>query len=563
MKTFISNFLDEIPAFGHYLKPYTGMLVMILVLLLAESLTMLLSPWIAGTFTQLLVGGENGSGVALTINQVLALWLLILFVQFCLRFAHQNLSGRVSTRMVADLNVDLYRHIQLLPLTYFNEHRKGQILSLLTNDIHILSDYLSSTVISIVPQLVTFLLALVLMFIISPLIAVMACVLVPLFFLVMKIIGRRIRPISQKMAEDHDEMIAIADENLHLIPVLKAFTREKLEAEKYDHANKNLIRNTDRYIFIQSLLAPFVQFLAAAAIIILLWIASAGLQEGQLTAGDLVRLILYGMLLVAPMSRLAGVYGQTQHAKAAAARINRVFRMETEALESDGKPPSAIRGDIDFVNIDFRYPGREPVLQQFNLSIRAGEHVAITGENGIGKTTLVYLLQRFIEPDAGSVLIDGRDIQDYPLQALRQQIGVVQQNVLLLNGTIRDNIAYGRPGASDAEITAAADKACALDFIRALPEGMDTIIGDQGVKLSGGQKQRLSLARSLLNDPPVLILDEATAMFDPEGEANFVAVSMQSLKNHTIILITHRPKALELANRVMRMEERGKITGDW
>jgi len=552
--------LADIAVFRHYLRPYARLLAFILFLLLADSLTALLGPWIAGYFTQLLVS-EQPPGIfnrTLTLNQVLVLWLLVLLVQFCLRFAHQYLSGKVSTRVVADLNVELYTHIQQLPLTYFNERKKGQILSLLTNDIHILSGYLSQTIISIVPQMLTFLLALVLMFMISPFIALLACVSVPLFFLVMKIIGRKIRPLSQAMAENYDEMIAIADENLHLIHVLKAFNREPLEAEKYRRANADLIRNSDRYLYIQSLLTPAIHFLGAAAIIILLWLASVDLEQGQLTAADLVRLVLYGMLLVAPVSHVAGVYGQTQHARAAAARLRAVFMLAGEVLENTAGKCGKIRGLIEFHNVDFSYPGREPVLQEFNLIVKAGEKVAITGKNGAGKTTLVYLLQRFMEPDAGSILVDGTDIREYSLPYLRRRIGVVQQNVLLLNGTIRENISYGRPDASDDEIMNAASKACALDFIRALPQAMQTIIGDQGIKLSGGQKQRLSLARSLLNDPPILVLDEATAMFDPEGEASFVAECMHSLQEHTVLIITHRPKSLALADRILVLED-GKI----
>jgi ABC-type multidrug transport system fused ATPase/permease subunit len=214
----------------------------------------------------------------------------------------------------------------------------------------------------------------------------------------------------------------------------------------------------------------------------------------------------------------------------------------------------AVTSGIAFERVEFAYPGREPLLSAFDLEIRAGETVAITGPNGAGKSTLVHLLLRLLEPDAGVVRIDGIDLRDYRLDSLRGGIGLVSQQVLLFNASVADNIAYGRPGASRVDIERAARAARAHDFVVALPQGYDTVVGDQGVRISGGQRQRIALARALLKDPPILVLDEATAMFDPEGETEFIAACRDTLRERTVILITHRPATLALADRILRME---------
>jgi ABC-type bacteriocin/lantibiotic exporter with double-glycine peptidase domain len=304
---------------------------------------------------------------------------------------------------------------------------------------------------------------------------------------------------------------------------------------------------------IQSIMSPAISFLAGAGLLLLLWVGISHVDSGKLDTGQLVSLLLYAILLTRPVSGLANVYGQVMRTRGAADRLLEFFAVQAEPVSS-GKPSIGdIRGAIQFEDIRFSYPGREAVLDHFDLNIEAGETIALTGPNGAGKSTLAHLLMRYVEPDRGTIRVDGKDISKFDLRSLRDQVGLVAQHTLLLNGTVAENICYGRFDAGAEDMKKAAQAARADEFIERLPEGYDTIIGDQGVKLSGGQRQRLSLARTLLKDPPILILDEATAMFDPEGEKSFIAECREILKPKTVILITHRKASLEVSDRVVNM----------
>jgi ABC-type multidrug transport system fused ATPase/permease subunit len=338
------------------------------------------------------------------------------------------------------------------------------------------------------------------------------------------------------------------------MPVLKAFNREPLESERFDARNQALLEVSRKQIWLSSLLSPTVGLLAGAGALLMLWVGIGHLESGRLQPSELVTLLLYVMLLTGPLSALANVYGQVMRTRGAAERLLDFFGEQPEPLGKATRTMKDIKGAIEFRDVSFAYPGRPALMEHFNLRIEAGETIALTGPNGAGKSTLVHLLMRFMEPASGQIMIDGERIDEVELGSLRRQIGLVAQHTMLLNGTVAENIAYGNPLATRAEMEKAAKAARADQFIEKLPEGYDTVIGDQGVKLSGGQRQRLSLARTLLKNPPILILDEATAMFDPEGEAGFIAESAELLKERTVILITHRPASLALADRVVAME---------
>ena len=532
--------------------PHRRTLLAILALLLADSAAALANPWIAGLLTKSVL---QGSAATLPSFQwILLAWLGLLAVKSLLAFASGYLIGSTGADMGARLRSRVYDHLQVLPLAYYQERKAGDLLTLLSNDAEAISRFVTSTLVQLLPLVLTFVGAFAIMAWLDPLIALLAALLMPLYYLAMKILGRRIRPLTSAWIRSWSGMVSLVQENLGLIPAIKAFVREPLESRRFEDRNTEFLGLSRQQILIQSIMAPAIAFLAGAGLLLLLWVGISHVGSGQLEPSELVSLLLYAMLLTRPVSGLANVYGQVMQTRGAADRLLEFFSERPEPV-SEGKPKlGRALGEIEYDKVSFAYPGRPPVLRDYSLRIAAGETVALTGPNGAGKSTLAHLLMRFIDPDRGTIRIDGRDIAEVDLHSLRDQIGLVAQNTLLLNGTVAENISYGRQEATLDDMKKAARAARADEFIEALPDGYETVIGDQGVRLSGGQRQRLSLARTLLKDPPILILDEATAMFDPEGEASFIEECHELLHQRTVILITHRPASLALADRVVELK---------
>lgn len=542
-----------------FITPHRRTLLLVVLLLLAVTAANLANPLFAGKLTELLLaeaGAEPGvefGAATLSIGALLAAWLALLIVRAALGVASGYLVGSTGALMAAELRSRVYEHLQILPLAWHQQRKQGDVLSLLSNDAEAISRFVTNTVVQLLPQLLTLAFAFTVMVWIDPLIAGVAALLLPAYTIVTKLLGRRIRPLSTAWIESWSGLVAFVHENLGLLPVLKAFAREPLESDRFAARNRQLLDVSRRQIWLSSLLAPAIGLLAGAGALLLLWLGIGHLRSGQLLVPQLVTLLFYVMLLTGPLSGLAGVWGQVMYTRGAAERLLGFFGERPEPLGHGSQVLQNAAGRIEFQDVSFAYPGRPPVLAHFNLTIAAGETVALTGPNGAGKSTLVHLLMRFMEPDAGRILLDGQDIAEAELGSLRRQIGLVAQNTLLLNGSVAENIAYGLPDATPEQMKKAAKAARAEEFIERLPDGYDTVIGDQGVKLSGGQRQRLSLARTLLKDPPILVLDEATAMFDPEGEASFIEESREVLEQRTVILITHRPASLALADRVLAL----------
>jgi len=530
-------------------------MTLVAALMLVESLAMLAVPWFGGLLAGRLVTGADG-GAAGLVMVVLALLTAVAV----LRALVGLLSGSMSVRFLAQLQSDLHDHLQSLPMPFHEDHQRGDLLALSTWEISRLSDFLTGTLVSLPPLVLTALGSIGLMFAIDPMLALAVPILVPLFYLALKIIGRRLRALATAAQEAEAEALALAEMHLELLPAIKSFTHEGPASRRY---GDTIARARDiqlKEVRINAFLNPVVQLIASSAAVLLV-VAAGRDGGGSMSAGELVAFLLYAGLLTRPVSQLADVYGQIQSLKGMLARLGRVLDTAPEHQTPDARVMGRARGQVTFETVNFAYPGRVATLRGITLDIPAGQTLALTGANGAGKTTLVGLLLRFLEPGAGAVRLDGIPVGDLALPDLRRQIGVVPQRPLLFDGTVAENIGFGRAGATLPEVEAAARLAQAHDFILTLPDGYATRIGGQGMRLSGGQGQRIALARALVKDPPILILDEATSMFDTTGESDFVTAAATALRDRTVILITHRPATLALADRIVRLDG-GQIVAD-
>jgi ATP-binding cassette subfamily B protein len=519
-------------------------------LLLMESVAMLSLPWLGGQAAGRLADGLPTHGLLAALLGVAAL-------QALLRAATTLLLGMVAADVLADLRRTVHDHLQSLPLSYHQSRRRGELMALLTHELSQLASFVSGTLVAALPALVTAAGAVILMLRIDTRLALLAAALVPVFYGVMKLAGRRLRRMAVQMQQADAATTAAGDENLALLPATKAFAREPQRNALYAQRVEAVRRLGHAGARAHAMFEPALQFIATAGAVLFLWFLARQVGQGRMPASEWVAFVLYGALLTRPVSALAALYGQAAMARGTLAHLEEVMATKPEPSGERRLTEEQARGDIAFEGVVFGYPGRTPVLRGFDLRIAAGETVALTGPNGAGKTTLVHLLVRLHEPQAGQVLIGGQDLRQLDLASLRSHIALVPQHVQLFHASVRENIAFGRPAASPQEVEAAARLAQADGFIRALPQGYDTPIGDEGVRLSGGQRQRLALARALLKDAPVLVLDEPTAMFDPPAEQAFVEALKALPGRRTVILITHRPASLALADRVVSLSPPG------
>lgn len=525
-----------------------------LLLMGLSSVLALVHPWLAGQLVNFVLNSDHA--VFTTLGSLLGTWLALLVLRNLVGLANDYVTGRAAETTLADLRSRLYDHLLLLPAHYFSNHRRGNVLSILTSDSTLISNFITGTLIQLLPVLITLAGAAVMMLMISPGISLVLLVVLALYTLMVKWLGKRIRPLSRQWIDAYGRLVANIDEVISLMPAVKAYTREPMEAQKFNAHNNELLNLTKRQLMVLTLMPRLTNLLAGAGMIALIWLGYDSIAAGDLTPAELVSLAAYAMLLNQPLSQLAGVYGQTQNARGSAERIQELLKQSREPDGVDLPELKVSHGEVEFRDLCFSYPGASrPVLSHLNLHIRRGEPVVITGENGSGKSTMAHLLMQLMETGGGSILIDGTPINSVSIKSLRGNIGLVAQNTLLLHGTAADNIAWGLPHCTQSQIEQAAKKAKAHDFITQLPQGYQTNIGDQGLKLSGGQRQRLSLARALLKDPPILVFDEATSMMDPVGEASFLADCQQLFQDRTVLFITHRPESLTISKRVLQLKE--------
>ncbi|MFN3864126.1 MAG: ABC transporter ATP-binding protein [Erythrobacter sp.] len=533
-------------------RPFLAELAAISTLSVISAIATLAVPWLAGNFVSGVLGDE-----AIDTGETLALLVLALVGMTAVNIAVAILSELATGRILSGLRRETYDHIQAMPISFHDRSRTGDLLALMTYEVDRLSRFLTSTLAGVPSMLITAIGAVVLLFVLDPVMALVVPVLVPVFFVLLKLMGRRLRVLARKARKAETRLMWMGETDLDMLPAIKAFAVEEHHRQAYHQAVEKARILALRQARLSAFVGPVVALIAGLAAIIILLVGSEQVAAGTRTPGELFAFLLYAALLTRPVSGLADSYGAFQVARGALARLEAVFEKPLEPGYSASGRLGRSTGAIAFENVTFAYPGRPPVLTDLSLAIAPGEVVALTGANGIGKSTIIRLLLRYYDPQGGRITIDGQDIASVQVQELRRQFGYVPQRPLLFNGTIRDNIAFGTQVCDPAALERAVAMAQASDFISRLPQGLDTEIGDDGIRLSGGQQQRIALARALYRDPPVYIFDEATSMYDLEGEAAFVEACIRSLGGRTVIIITHRPASLALANRIIHMDERG------
>ncbi len=544
----------ELKALLTYARPYTASLVTVVILSLTCALGLLALPWIAGRLLGSLLGNDNIS--ALSMAMLLAGVLAALAI---MQVASAIASANASTKIEADFKGDIFAHVQRLPMEYFDRKRQGDLLALLTWEVSRLGTFVAGTLAAAPAALLTAVGASVALFMIEPSLASLALLLVPFCYLVQRMIGRELRGLSTKIQKAEASIFASAQSNLEMLPATKAFAREEIGLRGYRQVIEKLRRLKVRRQKILATVGPALLLVTGLGGLLLILLTHQTLGGAQTDPAAFVTFLLYLALLICAIFSLAGFQNRFSTARGTLERLNHVLGKAAEP--GYAKPPleSAGRGWISFNDVWFGYPRRHDTLRGVDFDIEAGEIVALTGESGAGKSTILALLLAFYTPRRGTIKIDGCDIAQMSLQQARGQIGYVPQHPLLQNGSIRENLTLGQGDFSLIEIKRACKLAQAHDFIMQLPDGYRTQIGDHGDNLSASQRQRLALARALLTEPPILVLDEATSHLDAEDEAALVELFRNGEIGSTTIIVSHRPAMLALADRILTIKD-GKVS---
>jgi ABC-type multidrug transport system fused ATPase/permease subunit len=546
--------LKELSKLYRFLKPYGWLFALGLVCLLISTGASLMFPKLLGEMVDIANKGEMPEGIRRT-----GLLLFgILTAQALFSYTRTRLFVIVTEKTLASIRQYLYNHLIRLPMSFFSERRVGELNSRISSDISLLQDSLTGTLADFLSQMLVIIGGITLMMISSYQLTLFTLAIVPAMALMAFYSGRAIRRYSKKAQSYVAESNTIVEETLQGIQNVKAFTNEAFESNRYREKTDMVARTGIRGGRYQAAVSFIVLgfFISLAAVI---WRGATMISNGQMQAGELLSFVIYSGFIGGNIAGMAGVYTRLQKTIGAADNLLLLLDEPTEKIDDEYVPDAShtLHGQITFDGVKFRYPSRDEVvvLKDVSFSIEPGQEVAIVGPSGAGKSTIASLLLKFYEPDGGRILFDNRDSKGFPVSAVRAQMAIVMQDVFLFGGTIRENIAYGRPGASEEEITNAAIQANAWDFIQLFPDKMDTTVGERGVQLSGGQRQRIAIARAVLKNPRILILDEATSSLDSESERLVQEALEKLMQGRTSLVIAHRLSTIRKADRIIVLNE--------
>lgn len=548
-----STTLKKLLGIFKFLLPYKWTFVLGLICLVLSSIMLMGFPFFAGKLLDI----ASGKSVPYftNVNQIALLLFGILVVQSVFSFVRVYTFAIVSEKSLADVRNAVFTKVVWLPLSFFDTRRVGELTSRITSDVAILQDTFTVTFAELIRQVLTLIFGIGIIFYFAPKLTIFMLLTFPAIIVIALIFGKTIRKFSRQVQDKLAEANVIVEESLQAIAVVKAFTNEVFETLRYRKSLNAAMVVAIRSARFRGLFISFVIFALFGGIVAVVWYGATLVQTGEITIGELLSFVLYTTFIGGSIAGLGDIYAQIQRSIGASERILEIIDKEDERAQES--PPLKLRGRIDFTNVQFSYPSRPEleVLKDLNLSVREGEKIALVGPSGSGKSTIVNLLLRFYNINKGAVQVDGIDIYKFNLSAFRNNIGIVPQEVMLFGGTIRENIAYGKPSATAEEIKQAAKKANALEFIERFPEKFETVVGERGLKLSGGQRQRIAIARTILRDPAILILDEATSSLDNENERLVQQALEQLMEGRTTIIIAHRLSTIRNVDNIFVIKD--------
>ena len=534
-----------------YIKPYTRRLALAVVCIIMAAGANLYLPWIIKDMIDDVLMSKD----MVMLNLIAAGILVVMFTRGVFYYGQSYLVSYVGQRVIIDVRSVLFRKFQRMPLSYYDKQQTGTVMSYITNDVAVMQSAIVDNLIELVTEGSILIGSLAMMIYLDWKLSLLTLMTIPLVGFAMKIFGRKLKRSSTVIQERVAEITSLLQESISAIRVVKSFVRESYEIKRFEEQNWRNFQAAMKNVKLSSLLTPTVEFLAAIAVTFIVWFGGYEVVNEVITAGELVAFLTYAVNLANPVKRLSRVYAAIQKAMAAAERVFDIMDLDEKITDVPGaKPLPPIKGKVEFKDITFSYKEGQPALQHISLKAEPGQMIALVGPSGSGKSTIANLIPRFYDVDSGVITIDDHDIRQVTADSLREQIGLVPQETMLFSTSVMENIRYGRLEATDEEVIEAAKAANAEEFIKELPEGYDTKLGERGLNLSGGQRQRLAIARAILKNPRVLILDEATSALDTESEKIVQDALDNLMVGRTSFVIAHRLSTIFNADQIFVVE---------
>jgi subfamily B ATP-binding cassette protein MsbA len=535
-----------------YVKPYLlrGLFAGICTVIAAGGTAYL--PWIIKDMVDQVLKEKNTD----MLNYIVVSIIVVFIIRGIAYYGQSYLMNYVGQRVIIDIRRAVFEKLQRLSLSFYDKNKTGTIMSYVTNDVNALQSAMVENVVEMVTESVILIASIVMMIYLDWRLFLVTFSTFPVVLLFIDQFGKRIRKSGSRIQEATADITSVLQETVSSARVIKSFVREDYEIQRFDRENINNFRANMKYAQLSATLTPTIEFVAAVGVTVILWYGGNSVIDGKITAGSLVAFLTYAVNISNPIKRLSRVIGNIQKALAAAQRVFDVLDLPEVIHDApDAKALPMVRGHVRFNDVSFAYNKGETVLSRVRFDVQPGEMIAFVGPSGAGKSTVASLLPRFYDVTDGSITIDGQDIRTVTLNSLREQVGIVPQETILFNGSVYDNILYGRLDATREEVEAAAKAANAHSFIMELPEGYNTMLGDRGVNISGGQRQRISIARAILKNPQILILDEATSALDTESERVVQEALDRLMIGRTSFVIAHRLSTIKNADKIMVLEK--------